>query len=128
MSKYNPFMSQLKELLVAHSGYSAWATGQLLDACSLLSLEQLDSGHGASHSSVLGTLRHIHDGERVWLRRLIEVDNDRLATGSASEHSFKLLVELWPELWQGYRRWLESASEEDLTDEISTVLPDGANF
>ena len=109
MSKYNPFMSQLKELLVAHSGYSAWATGQLLDACSLLSLEQLDSGHGASHSSVLGTLRHIHDGERVWLRRLIEVDNDRLATGSASEHSFKLLVELWPELWQGYRRWLESA-------------------
>jgi len=125
---YNPCMSQLKQLLVAHTGYSAWATRQLLAACSPLPLEQLDREQGASHSSILRTLSHIYDGERVWLRRLIEVDNDRLPTGVAPEYTFEFLVESWPELWQGYRKWLESASDVDLTYEISTVLPDGSNF
>jgi hypothetical protein len=66
-------MSQLKELLLAHIGYSAWATRRVLGACSALTVEQLDEETGASHFSILQTLRHIHDGERVWLRRLIEV-------------------------------------------------------
>ena len=121
-------MSELRLLLSAHIGYSAWATRELLDACSLLTLEQLSRPQGASHSSILGTLRHIHDGERVWLRRLIEVDSDRLPPGPAPEHSFGLLVQLWPELWRGYREWLESASDADLTHEICTVLPDDSNF
>jgi len=83
-------MSKLRELLMAHISYSAWATRRVLGACSPLTVEQLDQGMGASHSSILQTFRHIHDGERVWLRRLIEVDNDRLPRGSAPEHSFEL--------------------------------------
>jgi uncharacterized damage-inducible protein DinB len=116
-------MSQLKELLLAHTGYSAWATRQLLDACSTLTPDQLDSDLGASHTSILRTLRHIHDGERVWLRRLVEVDNVHLPPGPAPEHSFEFLVQSWPELWEGYRQWLESASDDDLTCELSTLLP-----
>jgi uncharacterized damage-inducible protein DinB len=121
-------MSQLKELLAAHTGYSAWATKQILDVCLSLTSKQLDLGQGASHSSILGTLRHTHDGERVWLRRLIEVDNDRLPTGTPPEHSFEFLVESWPELWLGYREWLESASDAALVFEIATVLPDGTDL
>jgi uncharacterized damage-inducible protein DinB len=121
-------MSQLKQLLVAHTSYSAWATRQVLDACDLITPEQIDVSLGASHSSILRTFRHIHDGERVWLQRLIEGSSKHLPPGPAPEHSFEFLVQSWPELWRGYRDWLESASDGDLTEELTTVLPDGANF
>jgi uncharacterized damage-inducible protein DinB len=121
-------MSQLRELLLAHTGYSAWATGRVLEACSVLTEEQLGRNCGASHSSLLQTFRHSRDGERVWLRRLVEMDGDRLPRGSAPEHSFEFLARSWPELWEGYRRWLEAASDDDLTFVVSTVLPDDAVF
>jgi uncharacterized damage-inducible protein DinB len=121
-------MSQIRELLLAHIGYSAWATRRVLQACSSLTGEQLGRDWGASHSSLLQTFRHSHDGERVWLRRLIEVDSDRLPPGPAPERSFEFLVQSWPELWEGYRQWLETASDDDLTCEISTILPDDAVF
>jgi uncharacterized damage-inducible protein DinB len=121
-------MSELKQLLVAHVGYSAWGTRRVLGVCAPLSPEQLDHGLGASHSSILRTFRHIHDGERVWLRRLVEGGSGMLPTGAAPEHSFEFLVESWPMLWRGYGEWLESSSDVDLAEEISTVLPDGGVF
>lgn len=121
-------MSQLQHLLLAHAGYSGWATGQILNACSPLDSDQLDLDCGASHTSILRTLRHMHDGERVWLRRLEDVKNDRLPRGSAPEHSFEYLVQSWPELGQGYRRWIESAPDGELTEEIVTILPDEMEF
>jgi uncharacterized damage-inducible protein DinB len=72
------------------------------------------------------SLRHCHDAERVWIRRLVEVDNDRLPPGPAPEHSFELIVQSWPELWRECRQWLESASETDLTLELPTLLPNDA--
>jgi uncharacterized damage-inducible protein DinB len=121
-------MSQLKELLLAHTGYSAWGTQQVLDACAVLTSEQLERGMGASHSSILQTFCHVYDAERVWLRRLAEVDNEKLPRGSAPQHSFEEIVQLWPGLWDGYRRWIDAASEADLTLEFLTVLPDDKRF
>jgi uncharacterized damage-inducible protein DinB len=121
-------MSQLQQLLLGHIDYSGWATGQILNACSPLDSDQLDLDCGASHTSILRTLRHIHDGERVWLRRLEEVDNDRLPRGPAPERSFEYLVESWPVLRESYRRWLEAASDLDLNEEILTILPDDEEF
>jgi uncharacterized damage-inducible protein DinB len=121
-------MSQLKELLLAHTGYSAWAMRQVLEACSDLTLEQLERGLGASHSSLLGTFRHIHDGERVWLLRLGQGDSERLPMEPGPTRSFEFLIQSWPELWEGYRGWLEVASDADLSHEVSTVLPDGVFF
>jgi uncharacterized damage-inducible protein DinB len=121
-------MSQLRELLLEHTGYSAWATRQVLEACSVLAEEQIGRDCGASHSSLLQTFRHMHDGERVWLRRLEEVHKDRLPRGVGPERSFEFLVQAWPELWDGYRRWLEEASEDDLKFEVSTILPDDGVF
>ena len=95
---YNPSMAHLQQLLLAQTGYSAWDTRQLLDACSPLTLAQLDSSPGASHSSILRTFRHMHDGERVWLRRLAEAGEWRLPSGPAPEHSFEFLVQAGPEL------------------------------
>lgn len=116
-------MSELNRILLAHTAYSAWATSRLLDACTCLSSHQLENALGASHSSILGTLRHIYDGERVWLERLNADGEWRLPQGPAPEHSFAFLAETWPKLWEGYRRYLEQASEHDLCHEFRTLLP-----
>ena len=119
-------MSQLKQLLLSQTAYSAWATSQLLGACSALTADQLDHGLGATHCSLIQTFCHFYDGERVWLRRLIGTsDEQRLPSGPAPELSFGFLVQSWPSLWQTYRDWIESAKEAELTEIISTVLPDG---
>jgi uncharacterized damage-inducible protein DinB len=128
IDSYNPCMSELKQLLVAHTGYSAWGTRRVLEVCAPLTAEQLDRELGASHSSILRTFRHIYDGERVWLQRLVEGGFKPLPPGPAPEHSFEFLVQSWPELWRGYRDWLESASDDDLTEVQSTVLPDEGDF
>jgi len=120
--------SHLRELLLAHTGYSAWATRRVLEACSPLTEEQLGRNCGASHSSLLQTFRHSHDAERVGLDRLVAVGKGSLPLGPAPEHSFEFLVQSWPELWEGYRRWLEAASDDDLAFVVSTVLPDDAVF
>ena len=116
-------MSEFKKLLLAQTGYSGWATNRVLRACSALSLHQLDSELGASHSSILSTLRHIHDGELVWLDRLGTDGEWRLPQGPVPERSFEFLLEAWPKLWSGYRDWIEAASDGDLTSEFTTLLP-----
>lgn len=121
-------MSQLQQLLLAHTDYSRWATNQILGACAPLPLNQLDLDFGASHTSILRTLRHIHDGERVWLRRLMDLDGERLPPGPPPEPAFQFLVESWPELSNDYRQWLESASDSILTESVLTILPDGGEF
>jgi uncharacterized damage-inducible protein DinB len=51
-----------------------------------------------------------------------------LPPGPAPELSFEEIVQLWPGLWDAYRRWIDAASEADLALELLTVLPDGARF
>src|SRR5580698_9928652 len=118
-------MSHLQKLLLAQTGYSAWATRQLLHACSRLSPAQLESDHASSHSSILRTFSHMHDGERVWLIRLNEIGEWRLPQGPAPNHSFEGLVESWPQLWTGYREFIDSASDADLAAEFPTIVPNG---
>jgi uncharacterized damage-inducible protein DinB len=116
-------MSELKRILLGHMDYSAWATRQLLAACSGVEPQQLECELGSSHSSILGTFRHIYDGERVWLDRLNDDGEWRLPPGPAPEYSFAFLIEAWPKLWKGYRECLERASESDFSHEFVTLLP-----
>jgi uncharacterized damage-inducible protein DinB len=119
-------MPQLKDVLLSQIGYSAWATRQLLRACSSLTSDQLGRALGASHSSIIQTFCHLYDAERVWIRRLTAAgDVQRLPPGPAPELTFGFLVHSWPLLWQAYNDWIESASKVKLAEVISTTLPDG---
>jgi uncharacterized damage-inducible protein DinB len=119
-------MSLGKELLLVDVGYSGWANRRLLDGCSALTAEEMERDLRISHSSILATLRHMHDGERVWLdclRTRPEMGRWRLPQGSPPEPSFDSLRQSWPELSDGYRRWLEELSEGGLEVELRVLLP-----
>jgi uncharacterized damage-inducible protein DinB len=119
-------MSEIKEVLHSQVGYSAWATSQLLAVCTKLTAEQLDAAVGASHAGILGTLSHVYDGERVWLRRLLAPSEEQsLPPGPAPLVTLGFLIHAWPSLWQTYQDWIEGAEEADLTAALATVLPDG---
>ena len=49
--------------------YSDWANERLVSAASSLSDEQLDQPMEIGLGSLRATLKHIHDGESVWLAR-----------------------------------------------------------
>jgi uncharacterized damage-inducible protein DinB len=115
-----------KDLLLNDVNYSAWADQYLLNACSALTAEELGRDLHMSHTSVLDALRHICDGEKVWLDCLAttaDLGTWRLPQGSAPELPLVALRQTWPELWDGYRRWLENISESSLAVELIVQLP-----
>jgi uncharacterized damage-inducible protein DinB len=119
-------MSFAKQIVLSDILYSAWANQCLLDACSALTAEELERDLRISHASILATLRHIHDGERVWLDCLQTTRDSgtwRLPQGPVPQPSLADLIESWPELSGGYRRWLEESSESGLGIELTIQMP-----
>ena len=129
-------MSTPRELLLSDIDYSNWANLQLLEACSNLTADQLSRDLGASHRSILETLRHIFYAERVWRDRLIknalppliEVGDQRLFADAPPEPSLEDLKQKWPTVAQNLRRWLEVCTEQDLLAELSCLKPDGEDL
>lgn len=120
-------MSFGKELLSRDVHYSAWANRRLLEACSALSSPELTRNLGSSHSSILSTLCHIHDAERVWLACLqASLDEYRMPNEPAPPLSLEQLQQKWPTLWEGYEQWVGQVSEEELRMELYTIVPGGA--
>jgi uncharacterized damage-inducible protein DinB len=128
--------SSLKQLLLDDADYTGWASQQLLGVCSKLTPAQLDQDLGASHASLIRTLRHIYFAERIWLRRLvagalpplIEIGDQRLFDDGANEPSLEDLVAGWPEVWRGLHDWIDHADDDTLTAPMSTALPNGEQF
>jgi len=123
--RYLP-VSLAKELLLSDIGYSAWANRNLLDACSALAREEFEPDLRVSHTSILSTLRHIYDAERVWLLCLRDTPDPGaylLPPGPAPELSLDALTESWLKVWGGYRRWLQDQSEISLSVELIVQLP-----
>lgn len=119
-------MSFAKQLLLTDIRYSGWANQRLLEACSALTSEEIERDLSISHNSILATLRHIHDGERVWLdclRTSPEMGPWWLPQGTPPQPSLDVLRQSWPELSDAYRRWIEDSSEADLGVELRVLLP-----
>jgi uncharacterized damage-inducible protein DinB len=90
-----------KELLISDVSRSDWANQQLLDGCAALSAEELERDLRISHNSILATLRHIYDGERVWhfcLRTTADLGIWRLPQEPAPELTLDALRQKWPEI------------------------------
>ena len=120
-------MFSAKQILLCDIDYSAWANHCLLEACAALTAEETERDLRLSHSSILATLRHTFDAERVWLDCVSSTADRgswRLPQGDAPRPSLDVLAQEWRGLWDGYRRWLDGASETALSDELIVQLPD----
>jgi uncharacterized damage-inducible protein DinB len=120
-------MPSAGDLFLSDINYSAWADQQLLDASSSLPDDHLRQDLRLSHTSIIATLRHIHDGERVWLDGIRDTSDGGiyvLPQTPSPELSLDDLKRHWPKLWNGYREWLGEQCELD--SEIIVQLPDKA--
>ena len=119
-------MSFAKHLLLSDIAYSAWANQCLLDGCSAFTGEELERDLRVSHTSILATLRHFYDGERVWLpslRDTPDLGTFLLPQGSAPALSLDVLKQSWSKLWYDYRHWLQNQSESSLGVELTVQMP-----
>src|SRR5579863_986606 len=99
-------MSIAKQLLVLELDYTIWANRILLDACAALTEEELRRNLGASHSSLIRTLRHIYDAERSWTNNLIsnsipslaEIEAAGSSDQSRPDPTFESLQQPWLEV------------------------------
>src|ERR1017187_5418239 len=65
------------EVLRSHIGYTAWASGLLVEAAGGLTGEEPTRDFGTADRSVLGTLVHVFAADRLWLAPL-EGENRRI--------------------------------------------------
>jgi uncharacterized damage-inducible protein DinB len=119
-----------KQLFSSDVRYSAWANRRLLDACAGLTTQELARDLGASHNSILATLQHVCDAEKVWLDCLQTTaaeGNWLLPTEPAPKLALVELRQTWPELWKGYEQWLDGLSQSgvELEAEVFVQIPDG---
>ena len=125
---YTFSVSFAKQLLLTDVRHSAWANHSVLDGCAALTAEELERDFRISHRSILSTLRHTYDGERVWLdclRTTADLGTWRLPQGPAPEYSLDALRQNWPGIWDGFGRWLEELPETSLEVELTLQLPGG---
>ena len=119
---YTFSMSFGKEVFFNNVRHSKRANQQLLAGCSAISAGELERDLHISHNSILGTLNHIYDGERVWLLCL---GTWRLPQDPASQLALDALRQKWPEISNGFCRWLEGLAENSLVVELLLQLPGG---
>jgi uncharacterized damage-inducible protein DinB len=119
-------MSFAKQLLLTDINYSVWSNRHLLEACSTYPAEELVRDLRLPHTSILSTLQHVYDAERVWLDGIRTIDLGRylLPQGPAPALSLDALKQSWPELWDAYHQWIQVQSEASLGTDIVVQLPD----
>jgi len=119
-------VSFTKQTFLSDIGQSAWADQHLLGACSSLTAEELNRDLRISHTGILATLRHIYDGERVWLDCLqTTADLGNLAPAARSRARSMPSGRNGPHSWDGFRRCLEALPEPALAVELNLQLPGG---
>jgi uncharacterized damage-inducible protein DinB len=122
-------MSLSKQWLLHQLSYSAWANELLLNTSNALTADELNRDLGASHATVLRTLRHIYYAERVWLKRLranampplVEIGDQRLFCDPPPEPDLPTLHKNWPAVSEGFQQYAQARPEGDLSGELRGV-------
>jgi len=97
-------------LLKTQLDYTWWASDRLLDAARSLTEEELDRDLGNSFRSVLGTLVHIFQGDRIWLSRL--AGSPRVTLADPDETwTLDSLQSAWVELHLAWIDWAGSVED-----------------
>jgi uncharacterized damage-inducible protein DinB len=106
------------EALRTHLDYTAWASGKLVQAASVLSAEELTRDFHTSDRNVLGTLVHVYAADRTWLGRIRGNPPARFLDPERDMH-FSVLQNDWPALYEQWKHWASSLTDESLPAKIS---------
>jgi uncharacterized damage-inducible protein DinB len=82
--------------------HHVWATLQLMDACSELSDEQLETDLPGTYGSILATMRHLVDSDSWYLHRLSDQRHPTVDTSEMGMAGLRAVIErhgqAWPEI------------------------------
>jgi uncharacterized damage-inducible protein DinB len=106
-----------------HLRYSGWASQRLLDAATKLSPEDQTRNVGVSHSSILGTLSHIHFADRIWYSRVVDPNEPVIR-----ESDLATLEKEWPAIQRKWEAWAEGLQDADLGRMVAYKTTDGIPF
>ena len=105
------------EVLRSHIGYTAWASGLLVEAAGGLTQEELIRDLGTADKSVLGTLVHVFGADRLWLARLKGEPANTYLT--EADYHLAALQNDWPALYRRWMEWADGLSDEAAQAEVS---------
>ncbi len=105
------------EALRSHIGYTAWASGMLVEATGQLTPEELTRDFGTADKSVLGTLVHVFVADRLWLPRLKGEPANAYPTDG--DYRLTVLQNDWPALYQRWKEWADGLTDEAAQAEVS---------
>ena len=105
------------EVLRSHIGYTAWASGLLVEAAGGLTGEEPTRDFGTADKSVLGTLVHVFAADRLWLARLKGEPLNTYPT--EADYQPTVLQNDWPPLYQRWKEWADGPTDEAAQAEVS---------
>ncbi len=103
-------MTTVADVLRLHVHYMAWASARVLDAAAALAEDELTRDFGTAHHSLLGTLVHVFEAERIWLNRLQQGGSGQKPR--AEPPGLEALREACPRLHQEWRDWAAALDTE----------------
>jgi uncharacterized damage-inducible protein DinB len=106
------------EALHAHLDYTAWASGRLVQAATVLSTEELTRDFHTADRSVLGTLVHIYAADRIWLAR-IRGNPPAQFIDPERDMQLSVLQNDWPALYAQWKQWAATLTEDPMPAKIS---------
>ena len=119
-------MSVSAEVLRTHLAYTKWASHKLIDIAGQIPEEQLTRDFQTADRSVLGTLVHTFQGDRVWYAR---VTGTPLAGFRLdSDYQLATLQNDWPALLDRWQEVGASLTDESALRIVEYTRLNGAQF
>jgi len=87
----------------SHLDFMKWADEKILAAVTPVAADHLTRPAGVSFTNLLGTVQHIYQGEKIWIRRVKGEPDVKLAEIEAP--SIEELQTVWPALHAAWREW-----------------------
>lgn len=119
--------------MFTYVGYTHWANLTILAACKGMSRASLEANVGASHGSLLDTLRHTYLSDVAWRNRVVlgempslfEMAQPEQYSGASLAFTITDLEEHWPQVTLSLLGWLERISDSELEEIMICRLPSG---
>jgi len=126
-------MPTVRDFVRTYVEYTHWANATILAACKTSSSAALEASMGASHGSLLDTMRHTYLSDVAWRDRLLRGELPPLLdmaqpeqyAGASLDFQISDLEDHWPKITSSLMEWLDGISDSELEQVMPCQLPSG---